>query len=453
MSAAEKNIKVHPGDITVLMGSDAKLYGGLEAIPTDHGCKRFGVRNWARLDDSFVWTIDVAKSGEYEVSMLISGRNVEIEIVAGDSKIAHAVNSGWDRKIVGTLHLPDGISTIMMRAVKPGQELELYSLELIHADAKKSIEEKVNKIRSSTQWMVDAKYGLQFHWTSMSQPRYGMKKLYTDAVRDFDVDAFADMVRETGAGYIIFTTSHAEYYFPAPIKAIDKIMLGHTTERDLVRDLAEALGKYGIRLMLYYHVGHDHWLESDGWWEKTGFDAEDGTKFIDNWCSIMTEVGQRYGEKLAGWFFDDGCVYYPLNPPFERMALAAKAGNPDRVICYNSWIWPRFTDFQDYFCGEGYHWMKVWKHLSEGGTGTYTGGPQEGLQAHTNFILEGSWVHSKPNSSIPSPQMDEEIFIEDLKNAVARGIVPSVNMEIYQDGTVSSESLELMKSVRKAIKG
>ena len=59
-----------------------------------------------------------------------------------------------------------------------------------------------------------------------------------------------------------------------------------------------------------------------------------------------------YGEGLAGWYFDDACVYYPLNPDFRRLTLAAKAGNLDRVVCYNPWILPRSTDFQDYLCGE-----------------------------------------------------------------------------------------------------
>ena len=452
MATTERTIRVKPEDITVLMGGDARLSGSLKAR-TDNGCKRFEVNNWASRDDSLAWAVDVAKPGEYEVSMLASGRDAEIEITAGNTRLIDAVNFVWDRKTVGSLDLPGGVSTITMHATKPGEDLELYSLELVHVDAKKNIEKKVRELRSSTKWMVDAQYGLQFHWTSMSQPRYGEKKPYADAARDFNVDAFTDMVRETGAGYVILTTSHGEYYFPAPIKAIDDIMPGRTADRDLVSDLAEALGTHGIKLILYYHLGHGHRLEPDGWWERMGFDPADETKFIDNWCNIITEAGERYGRKLAGWWFDDGCVYYPLNPPFERMCRATKAGNPDRIICYNPWKWPRFTDFQDYFCGEGYDWMKSWEYLPEDGSGIYVNGPQSGLQAHTNFILERGWGHFTPNSSIPPPAIDRETFVRDMQNATKRGIVPSVNMEVYQDGTASPESLDFMRAVRKAIKG
>merc|ERR1712096_125156 len=133
------------------------------------------------------------------------------------------------------------------------------------------LEKQAVEMRSDTSWMRESKYGLQFHWTSESQPRYGKQKVYADAVRDFDVQSFAQMVNQTGAGYIILTTSHAEHYFPAPIKSIDAIMPGRTSDRDLVQDLIGALEACGIRLMLYYHVGHDHWVEPDGWWTRTGF--------------------------------------------------------------------------------------------------------------------------------------------------------------------------------------
>ena len=78
----------------------------------------------------------------------------------------------------------------------------------------------------------------------------------------------------------------------------------------------------------------------------------------------MREIGERY---------DDGCVYYPLNPDFRALGWAAKAGNPGRVICCNPWIWPRFTDFQDYFCGEGYGFLKSHEWLPDDGSGIFKG--------------------------------------------------------------------------------
>lgn len=173
---------------------------------------------------------------------------------------------------------------------------------------------------------------------------------------------------------------------------------------------------------------------------------------------MTTSVSLSRGEPnsltgLAGWFFDDGCVCYPLTPSFELLARAAKAGNPGRVICFNPWICPRFTDFQDYFCGEASRSLLADKHLPPEGTGVFVAGSHRGLQAHTNSLLEESWVHGALERPIPPPRVSVDLFVRDMLGATARGIVPSVNLDIYQDGTVSEQSLDYMRAVRDIVKG
>lgn len=442
---------VHLDRVTVLMGSDATLTGFLYARPTDNGCKRFWVENWQASDDLFEWSIAVGAPGDYEVTALITGTGAEIEVRWPGGSLTCPIECGWDRQTLGILSLPEGVVRLSLKAPKPGRDLKLYALELLPVLARPVLTERVVRMRSNTLWMRTAKYGLQFHWTSQSQPRRGLQKSYETAVADFMVEPFARTVYESGAGYVILTTSHADYYFPGPITAIDRVMPGRTTQRDLVNDLADALGLYGIRLMLYYHVGHDHWREPDGWWTRCGFGENDGSLFIANWIAIISEIGTRYGDKLAGWFFDDGIVYYPLNPPFEKMTAAAKQNNPNRVVCYNPWILPRLTDYQDYFCGEGYNWLTDLDRLPDDRSGVFTDGPQQGLQAHTNFILEEDWVHSKPNTAIPPPSVDRNRFVTDMTGAIERGLVPSVNLEVYQNGTCSPFSFEYLLALRRRL--
>lgn len=432
---------------TVLMADVANLTGRFRVWYAGNWAKRYPVSEWTGRGDSFTWVVESFFNGEVNATALIKGDNAEVEFRTGEQKLTKAISTNWNRVDIGIIHLKAGVNVVTLSASQPDGEMELYSLELVKPELQSSLEQQAQGMHSDTSWMREAKYGLQFHWTSRSQPRHGKQKVYADAVRDFDVNAFSQMVNETGAGYIILTTSHAEHYFPAPIKAIDAIMPGRTSERDLVRDLIEALATYKIRLMLYYHVGHDHWVEPNGWWARTGFDPDNPDVFINNWRSIMSEIGNRYGEGLAGWFYDDGCVYYPLNPDFKQLGAAAKAGNPGRVICYNPWIWPRFTDFQDYLCGEGYHFLKTHEYLPDDGSGILMDGPHKGLQAHTNFILERSWCHSAPDTPIPPPQIPKEEFVKDMVNAMARGIVPTVNLEIYQDGTCAQDSIDYMRAV------
>ncbi len=437
---------------TVLMADAARLQGGLKARPAEHGAKRFHVSHWTSAADSFTWTVEVPQASLFEVVALVRGAGSTLELKAGGRSFEKQIDTGWDRIALASAPLQVGTNTLVLSAPSVGAGLELYSLELITAELRERLNEEARAVRSDTSWMRQAKYGLQFHWTSQSQPRKGPAKPYSDAVRDFPVKEFARIVRDTGAGYVILTTSHAEYFFPAPIRAIDRIMPGRTARRDLVHDLINALGEHGIRLMLYYHTGHDHWREPDGWWVRCGFEARNPETFLANWCAITSEVGNRYGEGLAGWFFDDSCVYYPLNPDFRRLTLAAKSGNAKRLVCYNPWIWPRCTDFQDYFCGEGYEFLKVRKNLPDDGTGIFIAGPQKGLQAHTNFTLESDWCHSQRDTPIPPPRIPRGELVSDIRNATSHGIVPSINLEIYQDVGIGDASQAYLEALRAAVK-
>jgi hypothetical protein len=445
-------IRIKSDRPTLLMGDEAKITGGPRPGIVGDGCKRLQVRNWSKPDDSFTWQVDAPASGEFHVTALTKSKGAAIELAYDGRKIERPVSTAWDRIDMGQVKLTKGVHEISLRASQPVPDMEFYSLELIAPDLNGKLQKQVKEMRSNTAWMRHAKYGVQLHWTSLSAPRQGERKPYADAVRDFPAKEFAAIANAAGAGYAIVTTSHAQHYFPAPIKAIDRIKPGRTTARDLVADWIEALGAYNIKLMLYYHVGHDDWRQPDGWWRATGYDPKNPQPFLDNWCSIVSEVGQRYGTGLAGWFFDDACVYYPLNPDFRRLTAAAKTGNAARLVCYNPWVLPRATDFQDYLCGEGYDFLKFWDGLPADGTGIYAAGPYKGLQAHTNFILENDWPHSKLNTPIGPPRYPKDQFIADMNAGIAHGVVPSVNLEIYQDVGIGDASAALMAALKLEVK-
>jgi len=458
--------RIYPKNITVLMGTDAALSGGLKEVLSGGDLKRFWVTNWRDEKDRFTWTLEVPEEGDYSVAMIIKdesrtglvARNpdeCEIELAAGEAKVTHAVKRlpYWDRQtFAGVLHLPAGHSALTLRALRmpPAARLSLFSLELALPGVKSDLEQSAKDLRASTDWMVQAKYGVMFHWTARSQPRTGPAKPYAEAVRDFNLPAFVKMVEQTGAGFVVFTTSWADYYFPGPIKAIDEILPGRTAERDLVGELADALGRRGIKLLLYYHPGHD----DTPWWSRTGFEKEGKTEFFKKWCHIISAIGEHYGTKLAGWWFDDGiATYYPYSAPWEKMTRAAKAGNPHRIIGYNAWILPKATDFQDFACGESDFTSFIGKDfLPRGGTGRFTGGPQEGLQAMLTTQMEvGNWCHFMPDSEIPPPKFTGEELISHMRACLARRIVSLINLELYQDGTAGAASVEMLEAVHQAL--
>jgi hypothetical protein len=259
------------------------------------------------------------------------------------------------------------------------------------------------------------------------------------------------MVEQMGAGHVIFTTSHADFYFPGPSKVIDSILPGRTCDRDLVADLAAALNKRNIRLILYHNPGHD----DQAWWQRTYY-QQDHHKYFDQWCEIVSDIGKRYRESLFGFWFDDALfTYYPLNAPWERMTDAAKSGNPNRLVMYNSWILPKATDFQEVFCGESDFSQGIidgYGLLPVGGTGRFTSGPQEGLQGHITTFLEEDWGHFKRDTPIGPPQFSTEVMVGKIRDCMSRKNVPSIDVEIYQDGTISPATFQQFVDIRRSIK-
>jgi len=187
------------------------------------------------------------------------------------------------------------------------------------------------------------------------------------------------MIDDTGAGYLVFTTGWGGLWFPGPIDAINRHMAGRRCERDLVMELADGLAKRNRKLILYW-----------GWWvPDTDYAAawgNDLAEFTRNFNGFLSEVGERYGTKLAGFFFDGEYEtrLYPNPYPYEFVTRVARTGNPSRVVSYNNWVFPRLTDFQDDWIGESTHAL-----LPPPGAAAFApGGPQEGMQAHLNTFLD-----------------------------------------------------------------
>ncbi len=460
-----KPIKVKTGDVTVLWGTQAELHGNLKPYhyhdETQGERGDLWVEGWTSLDDYFIWKIEVPEAGDYEVaitySCALNPGGSEYEIVAENSKVSGIVHetTGWltgefmiwtsfeREELEGALHLSKGVNTIKLHATKKadGEVMRLYTLELIPQAARKimaAAKERAMKMRASTDWFVAAKYGVTFHWGPRTQPRRGPLKSFPEAVRDFNVDAFADMVVETGAGYVIFTSTHSPHWFPAPIQAIERILPGNTCQRDLIGDLADALNERDIKLILYYPGGRSN--EPPEWGKASGW-VGDRERYFKNFCEIFTEIGQRYGNKIAGYWFD----FCPFNVPhrFEPLYKAAKTGNSNRIIAWNSWILRQPTYFQEYWAGEAGDSLIIPDKKFFGD-----------LQPHVWIIIdnEGAWVHTKPNTDIGPPLYKTEKLIDYIKACNEKNIVVSMNVGIYQDGTISPATLSQLRALRKAIK-
>jgi len=322
---------------------------------------------------------------------------------------------------------------------------DIRALELVPISAKKEIEnEELRAInaRAPVDWLVESGYGLMFHWTSESVQPDGSIKSYEDAVNEFDVEQFAGMVEDTGAGYVIFTIGHAESYCPAPIKSWEKLHPGKTTKRDLITEVADALNKKDIQLICYINgpLCFNLKVKENNPTEKEKQD------FVSNFENILEEMGNRYEQKIGGYWLDSWYQIFEKYPdvPFEVFNKAAKTGNEKRIICLNSWIYPKVTPWQDYWAGE------VGSPVKPPVQGFASKGPVPDLPYQALLIMEPYWVQQKAIVTDPLLNSTElsQYIIDCMKNSGA----VTINMGIYQDGTVGEKALKVMKEVKKAIR-
>ena len=172
-------------------------------------------------------------------------------------------------------------------------------------------------------------------------------------------------------------------------------------------------------------------------------------EFDSHHRDILEEVSLRYGCKVSGFFVDGGRRCYAFGAPWEQLTRAMKAGNRDAIVAYNPWVYPKLTDFQDYWVGESGGALLPPPEASC----FEEGGAQAGLQPHLNPLLDDPWAHYQPDTDIRAPLFGNEELIEYVRTCIAAKTVPSINMGITQDGMVSPATLEQMKALRRAIMG
>jgi hypothetical protein len=434
-------------DLTRLYGATAEVAG---AVRYD---TRTSMLLWTG-DGTAIWRLTVPRAAEFEAALCYaSGRaGAAVTVEAGNTLTAavqktrgpfHDDRLNFERVALGgKLALPAGTHTVRVRiAGGPQDDVRLRSLELTAVATRDGIEEQRRRARanrSSTDRLVAGVYGVMFHWTSQSQPRRGPAKPYAEAVEGFNVPAFLDMVEQTGAAHVLFTVNHADPHCPAPIRSWERVHPGTTTRRDLIGEIADGLNRRKVRLLLYFA---SHTLGRLG---KAS--ADDYFKIHED---VLTEFGQRYRNRIAGYWFDgwyQGLERYP-GLPMDRLRAVTRVGNSHRVVAYNFWIFPVETEWQDYWAGEVGGPVKP-------PAGRYIDhGAGSGLQDQSLWIGDAPWVHSTPDAEMEPPRFSDAELIEFVQASRAKGSVVTVNLGIFQDGSIGAAMLEQMRRLRRAIRG
>jgi hypothetical protein len=416
-------LQAHGADnpLSVLPAAAGERSSGLSVRWPDVDPKHFFVEGF-QTGRAVSWAISTVDPGAFEPVVLLQGapgQQWRLSAASGAQIDFTTSSSAWERIELDPLTLA-ATDTITLSSMS-GSSGAVKSLELLpeaSAQAISADEAQFQGAASATRdQFSQAGWGLFFQYGPWSYPPSGNQKLNIDDLTDqFDVEYFADWVEGLGADYVVWSATWWTFEVQAPNAALDDIVSNsnRTAERDLLQELAEEFSSRDMMFFLYYHTGQDSHLgyDSTDFWQAQDFPDSfsptglgDRATFFDNWKRIVSEIGTDLGTDLDGWFFDDGVVYYPAD--FADLGDAARAGNPARLLSYNSWIMPSFTDYQDVNFAEDCEAREGADGV--GGDGTYDFGPFAGLLEHCMIRTENDWGISQPNQSIQARYSAEQL--------------------------------------------
>jgi hypothetical protein len=300
--------------------------------------------------------------------------------------------------------------------------------------------------RADFKPLRDSKYGVGFHWSTWTAPKTGQPKAFEQAVADFDVPAFVKQVIETGAGHVLLTTTHAMHWLPSPNPVVDALLPGHTCQRDLIMEIADGLQAAGILLILYYNFGI--YADDLAWKEASGILKEDKSDFFRNCQAVLRWMGEHYGTKVNAWWFDVGLEAYP-DTPFAEITAAAKAGNPNRLVCYNPAVekTDMVTPYQDYWAGE----LCRLNYLPRGET-TPGGLPWYSFtswHADMRYQAAGTWGMDLQTREQEWPSPCACSAAAHLQRFIDHDGTVTFNLLCYQDGSAYEPDLQVMRELKK----
>lgn len=294
----------------------------------------------------------------------------------------------------------------------------------------------------NTDWFREARYGVFMHFLPADAKGLGL-------VERFDVELLADQVAGGGAKYLVLTLGQNSGYFNSPNATYDRFTGYVAGERCAKRDLPLALYPVlhakGIRLMLYLPCQAPN---QDARAQKA-FGLAEGKRdqpldleFARKWAQVIQEWSDRYGDKVAGWWFDGGYAHIHFNDAMaEVYAQAAKHGNPKAIVTFNPGVRViHYTEAEDYTAGElndPFGQLPASRWLS-------------GSQWHALTFLGSNW--GQRNTRYPA-----ERWANWVRAVTAKGGVVTLDMGPNYDpqtgpiGSLAAAQLEQLKAVKGAL--
>ena len=201
----------------------------------------------------------------------------------------------------------------------------MLAIALLFFSCSISAQQKTNadSIRNKMQWFADAKLGIFIHWgmysvngIDESWSFYNKKISHADYMKQmngftaskYDAQAWAALIKETGARYAVITTKHHDGMALWPTKQNHFNVVDNTpAKRDVLQPFYAALDKQGLKRGAYFSLIDWSYTDYPGFTKdstryKISEEPERWKHFQHFFQSQINEVNMAYKPDL--WWFD-----------------------------------------------------------------------------------------------------------------------------------------------------
>lgn len=179
------------------------------------------------------------------------------------------------------------------------------------------------------KWFNDSRFGLFIHWGLYAQPAGVWKgedvkgigewiqsngkiptKDYEPLMKIFnpvkyDAEQWVSLAKRAGMKYIVITSKHHDGFCLYDSKYSDWDMGGTPYKKDLLKPLAEACRKHGLKMCFYHSIldwHHPHWGIKDEWQGNFTNEKPDMEIYRTYMKNQLHELLTNYGDVGIVWF-------------------------------------------------------------------------------------------------------------------------------------------------------
>lgn len=195
------------------------------------------------------------------------------------------------------------------------------------------------------EWWTASRFGAFMHWgpctlsdAEISWGRAGVRPGHSTAEkgvpadeyddlykrfdpRGFDAGQWARMIRDAGAGYLIFTTKHHDGFCMFDSALTEHDIASTPFGRDIARELADACREAGIRIFWYY---------SQPDWSHPDYLTDNHARYVEYLHGQIRELLTEYGKIDGVWF--DGLGRSGADWDAERLERLIRDLQPGIII-------------------------------------------------------------------------------------------------------------------------